>query len=456
MKIKIKIIFFLIVYSLLQIPVLATDYYVAKNGIDTNSGTESAPFLTITKATNIVQAGDTVFIKAGTYNERVVLQSSGSQGNRITFKNYAQDEVIIDGIGITWWNWNGLFDISDNKSFITISGLRVINSSYAGFFIDNSHDITIENSSSYNTFSSGIGVWNSDTVVVDNNNVELACNDGGEESISIANSSHIVVKNNEVHNNGPGTVGGEGIDVKDGSHDVDVFNNHVHDINNRIGIYVDAWSHLTANINVYNNRVNDCQDTGIAVATEMGGTLRNVSIYNNIAYNNKYGGIEVGNWLAVGASPRATPIEDVRIINNTLYKNGDGIIIKNVDAKNIVVRNNILSKNIGSQLMVELTPLAEVLIEKNIIDGCRNMPNEICGQASLQVDPLLEDPANFNFKLKTNSPAIDAGLGTQAPLFDFENGVRPINSLWDIGAYEFGSLEINITPIIFLLLEDEA
>ncbi|MEE9327248.1 MAG: right-handed parallel beta-helix repeat-containing protein [Cocleimonas sp.] len=452
---KTKIILLLVSFLLLQTPVIATNYFVSKSGEDTNLGTENAPFLTITKATDRVIAGDTVFIKAGTYDERVVLKSSGTQGNRILIRNYAQDVVIIDGTGITWWNWNGLFDISDNKSFITISGLRVINSTFAGFFIDNSHDISILNSSTYNTFSSGIGVWNSETVVIDHNNVELACNDGGEESISIANSSHTIVKNNEVHNNGAGTVGGEGIDVKDGSHDVDVFNNHVHHMNNRIGIYVDAWNHSTANINIYNNRVHDCKDTGIAVATEMGGPLSNVSIYNNIVYNNKYGGIEVGDWVD-DPSVTVTPVEDIRIINNTLYNNGDGIIVKNADAKQIVVRNNILSKNIGSQLMVELTPLAEVLIEKNIIDGCRNNVFELCGSVSMQLDPLFVDPANKNFKLSSNSPAIDAGVATQAPLFDFESALRPINSLWDIGAYEFRSLETNIIPIIFLLLEDES
>jgi parallel beta-helix repeat protein len=458
---KTKIILLFIAYVFLQIPVFATNYYVSKSGVDTNLGTENSPFLTITKAADTVIAGDTVFIKAGVYKERVVLNTSGEQGKRIVFRNYQQDEVILDGLGIVWWKWNGLFDISgtvsDQRSFITISGLRVINSTFAGFFIDNSHDISILNSSTHNTFSSGIGVWNSDTVVIDGNDVELACNDGGEESISIANSTHTLVKNNEVYNNGPGTTGGEGIDVKDGSHDVDIFNNHVHDLHGRIGIYVDAWENPTANINVYNNLVHDINDdTGIAVATEKGGRLSNVSIYNNIIYNSKYGGIEVGGWLALGVSPRATPVEDIRIINNTLYQNGDGIIVKNKDAKNIVLRNNILSDNIRSQLAVELTPMAEVTIENNIIDGCRNSSFEICGLASMQVDPLFVDPVNKNFKLKNNSPAIDAGVATQAPLLDFESGVRPINSLWDIGAYEFGSLETNITPIIFLLLEDES
>lgn len=44
-------------------------YYVAKNGNDSNPGTESQPWRTIQKAAETLVAGDTVYIKAGTYNE---------------------------------------------------------------------------------------------------------------------------------------------------------------------------------------------------------------------------------------------------------------------------------------------------------------------------------------------------------------------------------------------------
>jgi hypothetical protein len=40
----------------------AANYYVATTGNDTNAGTEAAPFKTIQKAANIVNAGDTVYI----------------------------------------------------------------------------------------------------------------------------------------------------------------------------------------------------------------------------------------------------------------------------------------------------------------------------------------------------------------------------------------------------------
>ena len=45
----------------------ATNYFVATNGSDTNSGTIEKPFATLRKAQSKVVAGDTVYIRRGTY-----------------------------------------------------------------------------------------------------------------------------------------------------------------------------------------------------------------------------------------------------------------------------------------------------------------------------------------------------------------------------------------------------
>ncbi len=62
-------------------PSSATTYYVDANhpsARDTNTGTEVQPFKTIQKATSLVNAGDTVFVKAGVYRETVTLSRSGT------------------------------------------------------------------------------------------------------------------------------------------------------------------------------------------------------------------------------------------------------------------------------------------------------------------------------------------------------------------------------------------
>lgn len=55
---------------------IAKEYHVAKSGSDTNPGTVEAPFLTISKAAMVLNAGDTVTVHSGTYREWVSPRNS--------------------------------------------------------------------------------------------------------------------------------------------------------------------------------------------------------------------------------------------------------------------------------------------------------------------------------------------------------------------------------------------
>ena len=104
------------------------DYYVdataalrlrsgqAKGG----DGSAKAPFATIQQAADVAQAGDTVFVKPGTYCESVKPKNSGKDGSPITFRNCPGEEKplicggdrvtgpwTLEGNGIYWapCNW---------------------------------------------------------------------------------------------------------------------------------------------------------------------------------------------------------------------------------------------------------------------------------------------------------------------------------------------------------------
>jgi parallel beta-helix repeat protein len=315
-----------------------TTYYVSPTGSDSNPGTEAQPWRTIQKAADTLVAGDTVYIKAGTYQERVIPQNSGSAGNYIVYAAYPGHTVTIDGAGITlpeWWG--GLFDVSE-KSYIEISGLRIINAgphlNNVGILVDESSHIIVEGNTTYNTTSSGIGVWGSDNIIIDHNEVELACNGGEQECITVAGTDTFEIKNNHVHHGGPGTNGGEGIDAKDGSSFGRIFQNHVHHVV-RVGIYVDAWDKHTYNIEVFGNVVHDIPGNGFALASEMGGLLENIKLYNNVAYNNQWCGVHLHECCT-----DHRPVHDVKVINNTFYDNGwelwgGGILVENPDAQTV-------------------------------------------------------------------------------------------------------------------------
>ena len=62
---------------------------------DSNLGTPAAPWKTIGKANQSVSPGDTVEIKQGTYNEPIIPRISGTASQRIMYRNFAADRVLI-------------------------------------------------------------------------------------------------------------------------------------------------------------------------------------------------------------------------------------------------------------------------------------------------------------------------------------------------------------------------
>ncbi|MCP4195704.1 MAG: DUF1565 domain-containing protein [Proteobacteria bacterium] len=301
--------------------VQGTIYYVAPDGNDSNPGTKARPWRTIQKAAATMVAGDTVYIRAGTYEEQVIPQNSGNADNHITYAAYSDETVTIDGNGITLPTYEtGLFVVEDTN-YIKVSGLRIVNAgpndNNAGIYVDNAHHIIIENNYTYNTVSSGIGVWDGNDIMIDGNEVRLACNDGEQEDITVSGTDTFEIKNNHVHEGGPGTNGGEGITVKGGATNGKIYKNHVHDITRgqRTCIYVDAWgTTATSEIEIYQNVFHNC-GAGISLASEDGGLVRNVRIYNNIVYDNQSNGLEIGNWGEPGIPVR--PIESITFTNNT-------------------------------------------------------------------------------------------------------------------------------------------
>jgi hypothetical protein len=68
------------------------------------------------------------------------------------------------------------------------------------------------------------------------------------------------------------------------------------------------------------------------------------------------------------------------------------------------------------------------------------------GEANISRDPRFSAPAwgsTGDYHLKANSPAIDAGTPAGAPPIDLDGNRRPAGSGFDIGAYEYGSGEID-------------
>lgn len=87
----------------------AKEIHVAKTGNDNNAGTINAPLLTISKAANVAEPGDTIFIHEGTYREYVDPPRGGtSEDMRIIYKAAEGEEVYVKGSEqINNWTDNG-------------------------------------------------------------------------------------------------------------------------------------------------------------------------------------------------------------------------------------------------------------------------------------------------------------------------------------------------------------
>ena len=76
----------------------ATELHVAKHGDDSNAGSMAKPLLTIQRAADLAQPGDTITVHAGVYREEVSPPRGGtSDEQRIVYRAAPGERVVIKG-----------------------------------------------------------------------------------------------------------------------------------------------------------------------------------------------------------------------------------------------------------------------------------------------------------------------------------------------------------------------
>ncbi len=97
----------------------ATVYYVdSASGNDTDDGkTLTTAWKSINKANQLLQPGDTVYIRKGTYRESIRPNNSGSENLHITYSAYQDEKVLLSGVTIAI-NLKVL-------SYITVDGIDI-------------------------------------------------------------------------------------------------------------------------------------------------------------------------------------------------------------------------------------------------------------------------------------------------------------------------------------------
>ena len=307
-------------------------YYVSNQGDDEADGSSvSTAFLTIGRALEVVQPGDTILIQPGTYHEALLLEGTGSPKLSITLRG--------DGGG-------AILDGQNNMSI--------------GFWCERCSNVTFENLEIRNFTDVGIGVSLSSSITMRN----LVVHDNGSDpqladweiegyGIQAEESIRVRIENNEVYRNGPQPASpgrlGTGIDTF-GLTDSIIRNNRSHD-NIGGGILVEDGVQVVVEGNeVVSNyldaSVDEWWDGGLWLD---GG--HDVTVRDNVFKDNLGPGIEISD--EDHQRPYGYVIED-----NTVTGNYYGIYIWNFGTSDLpaeeVLRmaNNQISGNARQQLWI--------------------------------------------------------------------------------------------------------
>lgn len=472
-----------------------TNFYVDKaNGSDSFNGTSlTTAWKTIQKAANSATANSIVNIKAGTYNENITVNVSGTVGNSIVFKNYLNDVVIIDGTGTTG---NSLLTIT-NKNNLQFENLTIQNKTVnnaQGILIETtgtstSSNLTFKNikikninwtnnpsaTATANTNAQGLIVYgrNGGITNLTIDGCEISNNIlGYSEALAInGNIDGFVVKNCLVHDNnniGIDIIGHEGTassmaidEARNGVVKNNICYRNISPYATSGGIYIDGSSNVII-------EKNSCYENGwgIEVGAELNGTTSNITVKNNLIYNNKQAGLSIGGYDTATTGQ----VINCTIRNNTFFQNNslnDGTgEISMTKTSNTKFENNIFYTNSQNVFMNvdNILPQTGNIFNYNSWFTPNNSANSIVVNwrgtsyssfvsyktgTSQEANSIYGNPNVVstsitapNFQLLSSSQCINAGNPMTliaSGETDYQEFIRIANTTIDIGAYEFGS-----------------
>jgi len=490
---KMKIIILLITLFMASICYGQNQIFVSATGTNsTGNGSISNPYSTIKYAGDQAMPGDTIFVRAGTYQnsdfgdndiwtgEPVARLSNinGTAGNYITFIPYQNEQVVIefDGIyGFLIQNssyikiQNFIFDgVADNitqqqaedawglykdsngviHDLESEMGIDITDSSIIGTSID-------QPSSSDNTIEKPIEFNGRALVANKSHHIEFIGNtikNTPSAAIRAQQSDYITITKNKVYDNTFWTTQGVGAitiseatvspsgDTYTGTKII-ITENEVYQNENRLISWNPSKTFVHFEID---------EGTGIFLTRNKDTyTQGEMLIANNLSYKNGASGIVCHH------------TNDVTIEHNTVFDNATtnhgnpgGIGVNASD--NVRILSNIsYSKSNKWALGILAEPVTNLALDSNIVFNNSGSLNVIrsTGSNSLTVgwnetNPLFIDENNYDFSLNSSSPAIDNASSQSGQSTDFFGNSRDSNP--DIGAIE-GSAPDTTAPVITLI-----
>lgn len=473
-----------------------TNYYVSTSGDNGNDGlTIASAWETVQHAMDNAPANSIVNILAGTYNEKVEMNVSGTAGGQIIFQNYQTDVAVISGSGLGGNDAIiGIFD----QSYVTIKGLQVANNEqldaqgiivegdcqsvelrdnevYNINFSTNPADVATETRNSQPIIVYGSNASAPVSGLIIDGNIVRDSRTGYSEGLAVnGNVDGFEVTNNEVYNVsniGIDIIGHEGTaSANDQARNGIITDNLVYNCKSpyatAAGIYVDGGMDLIIERNV----VHDGQ-WGIEIGCEnLGKTTSGVIVRNNFIYNNDDAGLVMGGYNFPSESGKVINSE---MLNNSLYHNdqlsgGIGEVTGEINVtyvENCRISNNIVHANPPTGLLLYVDPVNSIglTLDYNLYysDALAEFEYEgafyadfaayeaagIQDAESTFADPKMMAPAAGDLHLTADSPALDEGdpATSSAGTTDIDGEARVDNGTIDVGADEF----VSTLPVVY-------
>jgi len=414
----------------------------APNADDTNPGTYAQPFKTIYRPRQVMQAGDIVYIKGGTFStidpgnpawDTILIldedtAASGTADRPIAYIGYPGESPVLANPAA---RRGILLDTSGQpRAYYVLANLT---------FTQSSSPLPL----------AGIGHR-----VVGNYLYDGAYDDSGTIGVN-GNSSQIRILGNLLRNNGTPDVkfhhgvyiGGYGINQA-----IEIGWNQIQDQNG--GRAVQLFGHVDGDfmddIRLHDNLISGSELNNVVLGGTDGSTevLGIVYVYNNVI---------------AGAGDPGLRVDDpqgmVIIQNNVLYNNGspgfDGdaqVYIQRAGAGLITLQDNILYAESGQTYFL-FGPGVDSSVfdaaDNNLVYNAGACPAWDAG--CVNADPLFVNTASSDFRLQAQSPAIDAGVNTGITP-DYAGVSRPQGGVYDIGAHEFEILGAGMAAWCYLPL----
>jgi hypothetical protein len=378
-------------------------------------------------------ADETVYVYAPEdpdecYNFVEVPQRQGA----ITMESHnAQEHIIIDGLEMMYGTMYGYND--GWPMDYEVSGLDILNCHVAYIGIRGGDS------------AMGLVIWHSD-MTVRNNDIH----DCGRRSISynvyVDSGRHhagltfenVRFENNVLHNGYHTT----GFDISHGSGMVDTLRNFTFDGNfiwddpaddteppndfTSMGLYLYAGDALFTDVTITNNLVKDPKQKGFAISD-----VHNLVIANNTLYGMNP---NIDGYRSLVHITGETA--NLTFINNILYGTVDSdsypmrcLYIADAATVSRLDHNLYFQKDEGQYIVY--TDDAGYHMDE--WDAYR-LTTGWDAHSPAPADPLFMDPENKDFRLRTGSPAIDAGVSVDDRTADYAG--NPIDATPDIGALE--------------------